>query len=327
MENLPEALRNIIHAKLFNDGDKEEETYQEAEERGKELNAEARKLKKKFKAQNVDESQCMYSLTHLLLTQTHIIEPHRPSFLSLTYSRKHLRNNARTTDVEDHQTQSFVTVIGNKSVMIGLDDIVMLKKPSVMPSCYGAYENVLITNDVMETYGRKKIIECLRVLDIAHTKFIKAGQQLNWKYELEYMKMYECVRDNQELWFQGVLLIDDHKTFALNFPIAERLTALLGTYCLILRQRGNIKQADLITKTVYSRSLERHLEMAKASERKDVISANRSMRYKYNQIKLNLAYQHHREDEYVPLCRELLKFEIENSFDFDQSLYLMFIGT
>ena len=43
-------------------------------------------------------------------------------------------------------------------------------------------------------YGKKNILECLRVLDIAHTKFIKAGMSLNWKYELEYMKMYECVR-------------------------------------------------------------------------------------------------------------------------------------
>lgn len=176
-------------------------------------------------------------------------------------------------------------------------------------------------------YGKKKILECLRVLDIAHTKFIKAGMSLNWKYELEYMKMYECVRDNQDLWFKGVLLVDDHKTFTLNFPIAERLTALLGTYCMILRQRGNIKQADLITNTMYSRSLEGHLKMAEATERRDVINANMSMRYKYNQIKLNLAYQHHRKDEYVPLCREILKFELENFMDFDTSLYLTFIGT
>ena len=54
MENLPDSLRNILLAKLFNNGEVEEESYQEAEERGKVLNAEARKLKKKFKAENVD---------------------------------------------------------------------------------------------------------------------------------------------------------------------------------------------------------------------------------------------------------------------------------
>lgn len=286
MENLPQDIQNMINATLFPTNENEE-TYLEAERRGKTFKVEAKQWKKKFKAQNVDESAY----------------------------------------VEDTTSERFVTVIGTRSVMIELNDIVFLKKPSVMPSCFGPYESVLITNDVADKYGKKKIVECLRVLDIAHTKFIKAGQELNWKYELEYMKMYECMRDNQELWFEGILIIDGHNTFALNYPIAERLTSLLGTYCLILRQRGDIKMADLITKTVYTRSLDRHLAMAMATERKDVIAASDSMRYKYNQIKCNLAFQHHREEEYAPLCRKLLKFELANFFDFDQSIYLLFIGT
>ena len=70
MENLPDSLRNILLEKLFNNGGvEEEETYQEAEERGKAFNVEAKKLKKKFKAENVDVSQCTYLFTHLL-TQT-----------------------------------------------------------------------------------------------------------------------------------------------------------------------------------------------------------------------------------------------------------------
>lgn len=285
MENLPQNLINIINAHLFVHSGAKEQSYNEAEEQGKKLNVEAKNLKKEYKAQNVDVSEY----------------------------------------VEDETAERIITLIGNTSVTLDLGDTVLLKKLSVMPSCFGRYENVMITADVINLYGKKKISECLRVLDIAHTKFIKAGKALNWQYELEYMKVYECVKDNQELWFEGIFLIDEHKTFTMNFVIAERLTAILGTYCLILRQRGNIKKADSITKTVYTRSLERHLELAKAIKRKDAINSNSTIRYKWNQIKLNLAYQHYRESEYVPICREILKFELENFLDFDQAMYLEFV--
>jgi hypothetical protein len=243
------------------------------------------------------------------------------------------------------QTHRYFNCLNGKNTIMNVRDKLLLVKKSVMVEDFGEYEFVVrslvfcslgsrysnthkqvVSKEKVEKYDKKNIMECLKVLDIAHTLFIESGILHNWKHELEYLLLYEKVLEFEDLFFDGLLSIDSSMTFNSNFYIAERITCVLGTLALIYRQRGNLKKADLITRTVYTRAIDTHLKMGKAINDSEIIRGNEHMRYNYNTVRMNLAFQLHREDEYVPICREIVRHEIERNYSYQKCNYLDFIA-
>ena len=106
---------------------------------------------------------------------------------------------------------------------------------------------------------RNLINERLMILKEAHFRFSclsKVSYNSGLDFEHHYQILYDDIMEHYGLWFDKIFNVDTR----IYVTKTEFTVGILGTYCTILRQRGDLKKCNEVMDT-YMKVLKRYQQM------------------------------------------------------------------